>query len=125
MSSQNKPIDFTKPVQTRDGKPARILCTDRITRELPVVALILLEGNEQICSFHPDGRYRSDSDSDFDLINVPPKVVSEGYSNVYRDGSTGKLHITKDAAQSQALSDAIGLIKITTYDDGTFDIEKV
>ena len=36
----NKPFDPLKPVQTRDGRKARIICTDRKMDGFPILALI-------------------------------------------------------------------------------------
>lgn len=121
----NKPVDLTKPVQTRDGRAARILCTDRKHLDCPVVALVLVDGSELVRSFYPDGRYLGGGANDNDLVNVPPKVVSEAYRNIYRDGSVGAKFTTKAAAQLEAAQGAIGIIKLTTYNDGSFAFEKV
>ena len=121
----SKPLDLTKPVQTRDGRPVRILCTDRKHFEGSVVALVLMDGKEMVRSYNLDGRYLMSSPSDIDLINVPPKVRSEVYRNVYREGVVGANFTTAQAAKREASHGAVGVIKITTFDDGSFTVEKV
>lgn len=65
-------IDFTKPVQTRDGKPVRILCTDR-KGDLPVIGLLTLsDGREMVQSWHQNGML-CNGHSVNDLINVPQR----------------------------------------------------
>ena len=74
--SDKKPFDPTKPVQTRDGRPARIICTDRKTRDLPdhsIVALIYYNGGESAMFFRPDGRSSSVGEQGSDLVNVPER----------------------------------------------------
>lgn len=69
-------FDPTKPVQTRDGCPARVLCTDRRTSsEYPIIALYnAVNGDEVIESYTPEGfvGYRQHPCS-CDLVNVPEK----------------------------------------------------
>lgn len=121
-----KPVDLTKPVQTRDGRAARILCTDRKHSEHPVVALVKCHDFQEHCyTFSADGRNLPGLGTDLDLVNVPPKVVSEAYRNVYSDGVVGAKFTTKAAAQREASPSAIGIIKLTTYDDGSSTFEKV
>jgi hypothetical protein len=52
-------LDITKPVQTRIGKPARIICTDRKSKNgYPLVALVD-EGNgiERVYTYKTDGTF--------------------------------------------------------------------
>lgn len=72
---QKKPvIDFKKPVQTRDGVPVRILCTDGPTIYMgyaqPVVGVTL---DSSPMSWSADGLYNPPGISGMDLINVPKK----------------------------------------------------
>ncbi len=74
-------LDLTKPVQTRDGRKVRILCTDRkhTNKEYgPVVGLITQkDGNETYQSWFLDGRLYGDQGADRgrktdqDLVNSP------------------------------------------------------
>lgn len=60
-------IDFTKPVQTRDRRAVRILCTDRAT-DRPVVGLV---GNE-VVAWRKDGSYYETGECLLDLVQAPP-----------------------------------------------------
>lgn len=80
-------LDLTKPVQTRDGHPVRILCTDR-KGKYPVVGLVISNYDDDFIRCWPvSGSYDLDRLQHLDLINVPPKPVKY-YVNVYR-GSDG------------------------------------
>lgn len=76
-------FDPTKPVQTRSGKPARILCTDRKywdgTR--PLVALVSGgDGEEQLGTYPASGRFLDGgSDDPDDLVNVPEQTKTYRY----------------------------------------------
>lgn len=80
-------LDLTKPVQTRDGRPVRILCTDaRRGTDQHVVGLIDNNGfNDVVCVWGQDGTVYSKKidDAVCGLINVPPKPVKY-YAYVYR-----------------------------------------
>lgn len=77
-------LDLTKPVQTRDGRPVRILCTDR-KGEFPIVGLIASNYDDDIVRCWPvSGIYDLDRLRHLDLINVPPKPVKY-FVNVYRN----------------------------------------
>ncbi len=79
----NKAFDLTKPVQTRSGKPARIVCTD-VKGGLPI-GYLLLHNNADAEYFYRvrgDGRRNDFSESDFDLVNVP--VKTSRFTVVYR-----------------------------------------
>ena len=77
-------LDLTKPVQTRDGRPVRILCMDRKSK-YPIVGLVLKkDGSETTESWLADGGYHYPACiGENDLINVPPKPVKY-FVNVYR-----------------------------------------
>jgi hypothetical protein len=61
--------------RTRDGKPARILCTDKVSKEYTVVALVL-GTTEIINSYTRNLRYFADGpESDHDLFEgVEPEI---------------------------------------------------
>ena len=97
-----KPFDIQKaregkPVCTRDGKKARIICFDRISGDdyYKIVACVTaFDGDfEEVLSYGIDG-YIVDSQNpkDKDLMMLPEK--KEGWVNVYRDCDGA--NITKD-----------------------------
>lgn len=82
-----KPFDIElakagHPVQTRDGKPVRILCYDR-KANAPIIALILEEDDiEYPYPFYNNGKRYSDGIRSDDLFMAPAK--KEGWVNVYK-----------------------------------------
>ena len=95
-----KPFDIQKakdgkPVCTRDGRKARIICFDRKGYNMfPIVALIMNGDRESdIYTYRPNGTWdNSGNESDKDLMMLPEK--KEGWVNVYRDCDGA--NITKD-----------------------------
>jgi hypothetical protein len=69
-------LDFTKPVQTRDGRKVRILCVDGITevdgKKYPIVGFFEDGGSLFPQVWGIDGTYRYENSDRDDLINVPP-----------------------------------------------------
>ncbi|HLX53129.1 MAG TPA: hypothetical protein VKR58_04280 [Aquella sp.] len=68
-------FDPTKPVQTIDGYPARILCDD-LKGYYPICAAVLIkdefEEYEDMIYFTNQGKADRDRyDSSYDLINIP------------------------------------------------------
>lgn len=125
-----KKFDPTKPVQTRDGRKARIICTDVRDDYYPIMALVQGCTGEYAMSYTGDGSHHHRShvgDLPDDLINIPPAVVHTGYRVISTGGGMTVYYSNLiDAINSKnALTSACGIIKITTYDDNTFDVEKV
>ena len=69
-----------RTVVTRDGRSARIICTDRLGK-WPIVALISNNGEEIICSFTTDGEKYAQEMEKSDLFFAPKK--KEGWINLY------------------------------------------
>ena len=87
-------IDFTKPLQTRNGRKLRLLCTDA-AGHYPIFCLS--EDNKAIISYTSDGRaYKDIEDHPNDLMNVPEQVTVDTWVNVY--GTTSPGHATKEDA---------------------------
>lgn len=85
-----KTFDPTKPVQTRDGRKARIICTDATllnTKKDGIIALITNGDIEFLECFFKDGQKENFSKTIDDLINIPEKKVIKGYLIAYTDGS--------------------------------------
>ena len=89
-----KPFDIQKaregkPVCTRDGHKARIICFDAKGMHQPIIALITQEnGIEHIETYYVDGRFNDDSNSqsDYDLMMLSEK--KEGWILLRKDGYT-------------------------------------
>jgi hypothetical protein len=74
-------------IVTRDGRAARILCTDRNYDNYPVVALVQVQlrggqlRDDPYC-YTKDGLYLDHSENSKDLFFAPEKKV--GWINIYR-----------------------------------------
>lgn len=110
-----KPFDIEeakagKPICTRGGRKARVICFDK-KEGLPIVALIENENNvEEIMLYTIDGlAVSADCKSKFDLMMIPEKL--EGWVNVYNDSPIYK---TKEDAETAAstLRKLIATVKI-------------
>ena len=73
----------SRKVVTRDGRNARIICTDRKDLNFPIIALIETRpgGGEVIYSYTKGGRHCT-ACADFDLFFAPEK--HEGWVNLYK-----------------------------------------
>lgn len=71
-------FDPTKPVQTRNGKKARILATDlKGSGGTSICAVITLPDGQETCVMYwSRGHYLSNGDHDWDLVNVPEEKTS-------------------------------------------------
>jgi len=94
--------------QTRDGRPARIICTDRKSPNgPPIIALVDGDCGEILHTHSLNGRRIDDGrDHSFDLVNIP--VKREGWVNVYRRRDStcahvgGPIYTSPEQAQSFA-----------------------
>ncbi len=67
-------FDPTKPVQTRDGRKARIICTDlRHPWYSMAVAIADENGLETISCYSKSGRWDERYDDENSLVNIPEK----------------------------------------------------
>ena len=72
-----------RKVVTRDGRPVRIICTDR-KGATPIIALVNDGLSEELGhAFYSDGKIFSDEDNELDLFFAPEK--HEGWINIYAD----------------------------------------
>jgi hypothetical protein len=83
----DKIFDPSLPVQTRDGKPARIVCTDRLCNggHRLVVLIQHKGGSEHVESRSITGLVLEGHLAPLDLINIPTKLVR--WFNIYEIGS--------------------------------------
>lgn len=118
-----KPFDIElakkkHPVQTRDGRPVRILCFDRKDKDCPVVALVPWKEDvikEELHSFTAEGKLcRCDSDIDLFMATIK----KEGWINLYKEDGhieVGAVYDSKKEAEgyvSPGDKDYITTIKI-------------
>lgn len=78
-------LDLTKPVQTRDGHPVRILEIG-LRSEYPVVGIISRPGYDEVETWTLDGAFVSSDEHPDDLVNVPETV--KRYYPVSRNAPT-------------------------------------
>ena len=83
-----KPFDIQKaregkPVCTRDGRKARIICFDLKNDEYPIVAAVENDSSETLFSYTTNGEIADGIESDKDLMMLPEK--KEGWVNVYKE----------------------------------------
>lgn len=73
-----------KPVCTRDGRKARIICFDKKGGEHSIVALVLHgDGIERVETYLLDGRFTDNGEhSELDLMMLPEK--HEGWVNIIK-----------------------------------------
>lgn len=74
----------SRKIVTREGKPARIICTDAKFEKYQVLALITKkDGQEMLATLDTSGKFRSGYNSHLDLFFAPEK--HEGWINIYLD----------------------------------------
>ena len=103
----------SKKVVTRDGRSARIRCTNRIDPYFPIVALISTESGEDIVEYTSNGLHWLGAKTDYDLFFAPEK--HEGWVNIYPGPFTGVVvYKTEEDAKHCANANAkvIATIKI-------------
>ena len=77
--------NHSRKIVTRDGKEARIVCTDKKGR-YPIIALSqVLDDEEEIHSYTKSGKLFMDRDSNADLFFAPE--MHEGWVNLYKDNA--------------------------------------
>ena len=101
--------DPNKKVVTRDGRNARIVCTDRKGTECSVVALCTMSSGSEDCYFYfPSGRMYLSVDSCLDLFFASEK--KKGWANLYdlpEGPYLGSVYSSKEVAE--AMSKKCGL----------------
>lgn len=100
------PLDLTKPVQTHDGRKARIICTDvkGASNEQSILALVEQWGTaEAVFWYRKDGTTKYSGSNSF-LTNVPEKI--ERWINVYRHRRTGIIGTGQTAYPSEEIAAA-------------------
>lgn len=115
-------FDPTKPVQTRDGRKARILCVDRLVGDdetsqglhpEPIVALVTSHDGsyEYTETFSADGHWLDDGDASDDLVNVPESKWLNVYDPKAED-FTAIWHNSRELADRFAAGSRIGVLEL-------------
>lgn len=95
-----------EPVITREGAQVRILCTDAMDEDYPIICLVRRRNQEITKIYTIDGFYTSNKvECCNDLVMAP--IIREYWANVYKS-SRGELYVganqypSKEAAEEQA-----------------------
>jgi hypothetical protein len=124
-------FDPTKPVQTRDGRKARIVYTDRAGGEWPIGALVMNENNAESCyNYDINGHFlQNKSEHRLDLINILERI--ERFQLVTTPGndhiSTNAVLVFPHLEDAKAHQPKFGgnIIKVSTEDGKLISIEVV
>ena len=113
-----KPFDFEaakagKPVCTRDGRKARIICFDTINKgNYPIIALLEDKGYEAVFYYNKDGKCNVGTERD--LMMLPEK--KEGWVNLCKNNYGDTLAVGVFPNREEAVSNCppsyLGTIKI-------------
>lgn len=113
METKNfKPFDLEaakayKPVCTRDGREARIICFDRIGK-YPIIALVKNGENENVYFYHNNGRdNKEDREKDYDLVMKPE--IKSGWININKNNG---FYETEEDAKKNQLNDDFVAVKV-------------
>lgn len=112
-------FDPAKPVQTRDGRKARIVCTDskHMYGEIRQPIIAEVEVNESCkavtVNYTESGRLFNDQqESHYDLVNIPRKHTCTCWVNVYSDGYA-TYHTSRLVADACANANRVACKQIT------------
>jgi hypothetical protein len=108
-------FDPTKPVQTRDGRKARIICSDRKTNSAFSIVVLIThnDGTERAATRRANGRLDPNIESNFDIINIPVETVR--YVNYCDDRKTCYSYSSLSAANYHThCEDRSGQLKVTS-----------
>ena len=96
---------------TRDGRNARIICTDAKAL-YPIIALVESPNHvdEIASSYTKDGYFSPGEEYDCDLFFASEK--HEGWVNIYPQGRLGGLYGSAEKAKQNAGSALIAIVKI-------------
>ena len=95
----------SRKIVTRDGRPVRIICTDKENAYYPIVALVKILYCEMTIEWTPNGEYEQNTEAKWDIFFAPEK--HEGWINVYPDWDVnnkyyGIIYDSEDAAKRNA-----------------------
>ena len=95
----------SRKVVTRDGRNARIICTDKRDLNFPIIALVetIPGGEEETNTYTKDGEYYTAGSDILDLFFAPE--THEGWINVYRNNDShtyaGAVYDSKEDAEKR------------------------
>lgn len=107
----------SKKIVTREGKEARIVCTNRKANDKSIIVALVKDskGNEWATYYNKEGKLFSDEDYNIDLFFVSEK--KEGYvniyKNIYKNNSISQIYDSyEEAFNSRAIDNYVTTIKI-------------
>jgi hypothetical protein len=107
-------VDFSKPVQTRDGRPVELVTTNG-RGQYHVLGYI--DKNDTFTQWTAEGKFLNEHESYADLVNVPVKRV--GWTNItpFGQGSPiigcpGYIYRSKEEAESAAPNERVICVKV-------------
>ena len=109
-----KPLDLTKPLQTRSGDHAELVYNG-LSEPFPLAVVVHRnDGTRIMRTYRLDGVYYPDENSPSNLMNVP--VRGECWANIYPAG-TPAAHSTREQADKHAGHDRIACVRVE-YEEG-------
>lgn len=76
--TQQNTLDFTKPIQTRDGRKVRIVSTGfELQQDSGKYCITAEVENEGYCTFTLEGKFLNGGVGDLDLIQVPEETFEQ------------------------------------------------
>ena len=104
-----------RKVITRDGKSVRIVCTDMIGTDYPILVVCRVDATHDCdYSYTLNGKHHLGVDSRLDLFFAPEK--HEGWTHVYKLGDAGyiagNIYNTKEEALKHPIASKISTVKI-------------
>jgi hypothetical protein len=78
-----KAIDVTRVKRTRNGSPARVICSDKLSPEGSIVALVTQDEREAVLTYYANGKYWRGMDHPLDLVEEPETVEIDVWLNIY------------------------------------------
>ena len=119
-------FDPNKSVQTRDGRAARILCTDLKAAPYTIAAAIRIRGSgeEYLTTRTSDGRNFEGREGVDDLVNVPERKSL--WFNEYPDVNVGvcKPRRTRKAADDVAWRGRAAVVELIFEDGKLVDFKR-
>jgi len=110
-----KPLDLSKPLQTRRGEKAELVY-DRLTGDYPLAVIVHFDdGTNDVLTYTREGNLYTDADSSSNLVNVP--VQRTLWLNIYKSGGEILPHPSRERADLSASDDRIACIEVT-YTEG-------
>lgn len=99
--------DRTRKIVTRDGRDARIICTNREGNDYPIIALVENSYGESIITYLINGRQSNTQDTPDDLFFTPTK--KEGWVNIFKTDidmfKSGRIYNSETEAKESVLCD--------------------